>query len=282
MYKRLCCHLLIERKRLRLCQYDSLRGLISVEIKLMDLFADIEDPPLPFLFAQGIDWSCHWDEAQKVYFVTIPNGELVFARGFFSKKLSDRSLAYFQENDCLDWKNTDWCSVSAEALAKLTFTHINWQQDQINMFGKIVPLPRLTAWYGDPSKAYTYSGITSHPNQWNEGLRYIKQAVEALAQESFNSVLLNWYRNGADHMGWHADDEKELGKNPTIASVSFGEPRDFILRSKDDPSKKITIPLEHGTVLIMRGALQHFWQHSVPKRTRLENSRFNLTFRHIF
>lgn len=248
----------------------------------MDLFSDVEKPTLPFLIPDGIDSSCRWDDEMKVFFLKIPNGELIFSENFFSSKVSDRSVEYFQENDSVDWKSTDWGEVSDQALEKIKFTNINWKHDQIKLYGKQIPLPRLTSWYGDQGKAYTYSGITSQPNEWNEGLLYIKEKLEKIARENFNSVLLNWYRNGEDYLNWHADDEKELGKNPVIASVNFGESRDFIIRRNDDQLKKITIPLNHGSLLIMRGELQHFWQHSIPKRKRVTGSRFNLTFRHIF
>jgi alkylated DNA repair dioxygenase AlkB len=98
---------------------------------------------------------------------------------------------------------------------------------------------------------------------------------------AFNSVLLNWYRDGEDHLSWHSDDEKELGKNPIIASANFGESRDFVVRLKSDHSQKITFPLKHGTLLIMKGELQHYWEHAVPKRKNVQRSRFNMTFRRI-
>ncbi len=190
-------------------------------------------------------------------------------------------LQYFQENDILDWASTDWHQVSSEQLNAICFTHIQWRCDHIKMYGENIPLPRLTSWYGDAGKSYTYFGITSQPNPWNKGLLYIKGKIEQTTALSFNSVLLNWYRSGEDHMGWHADDEQELGKNPVIASVNFGATRDFVLRRIDDPTIKIVIPLQHGTLLVMGGELQHYWQHSVPKRKKVKDSRFNLTFRSI-
>ena len=114
----------------------------------------------------------------------------------------------------------------------------------------------------------------------NEGLAYFKQRIEALTGLHFNSVLLNWYRNGEDHLHWHADDEAELGHNPCIASLNFGEARDFLLKRRDD-GNKLCIPLSHGSLLVMRGGLQHHWLHAVPKRKRVQGSRFNLTFRVI-
>ena len=247
----------------------------------MDLLADLQEPILPFRIAQGLQYTCRWDEQTQAFIVQIPNGELIFYERFFTQKVSDRSVEYFQDNDRFDWMNTDWTHVAAADFADIKFTHINWKRDHIQMYGKHIPLPRLTAWYGDPGKSYTYSGITSQPNQWNEGLLYIKKKVEQASATTFNSVLMNWYRNGADHMSWHADNEKALGTNPVIASVNFGATRDFVMRRIDDPSKKISIPLKHGSLLVMAGELQHYWQHAVPKRKTVKGSRFNLTFRTI-
>ena len=128
---------------------------------------------------------------------------------------------------------------------------------------------------------YTYSGIPCEPNPWNKGLSWLKEKAEELADHQFNSALLNWYRDGSDTLSWHADDEKELGKNPTIASVSLGETRDFILRKKDDHSCKLKFALSHGSILIMKGELQEHWEHSVPARKRVTKSRINITFRRI-
>lgn len=248
----------------------------------MDLSLEIEEPTLPFSLPNDVDFSCKWDDKLKVFFLTVPNGELIFSESFFTKKISDRSVEYFQENDSLDWKTTDWSQVSDQELKKIKFSNIKWKHDEIKLYGKYIPLPRLTSWYGDQGKVYTYSGIKSQHNAWNEGLLFLKKEVEKVAEETFNSVLLNWYRNGEDHLSWHADDEIELGENPTIASVNFGEERDFVIRRNEEPSQKITIPLSHGALLIMRGELQHFWQHAVPKRKKVFGSRFNLTFRHIY
>jgi len=246
----------------------------------MDLFSEA-GVDLPFDIPKEAGYSAESCPDIGGYKILVPNGELIFAEHFFDKKVSDRSLEYFQENDTLDWRHTNWKDVPANELSKIVFSNINWKQDSIKLYGKTIPLPRLTSWYGDSGKAYTYSGITSQPNEWNKGLLYLKERIEHCAGVEFNSVLLNWYRDGQDHLNWHADDEKELGKNPIIASANFGEPRDFIIRRNDNPSVKIVLPLRHGTLLLMRGALQHFWQHSVPKRTKIGGSRFNLTFRRI-
>lgn len=248
----------------------------------MDLFNTA--PALPFALPDLPGYAASplpCAEGAHGWYITVPGGELHYVHPFLPAAICDRVLAYFQQNDTLDWRTTRWREVSAEQLAAIRFEHMRWKQDSIHMYGKRFALPRLTSWYGDPGRSYTYSGITSQPTPWNKGLLYLKQAVEALAQTRFNSVLINWYRDGQDHLAWHADDEPELGPEPVIASLNFGMTRDFILRRNTDHQQKITIPLQHGTLLVMRGALQRHWQHAVPKRTRVGGSRFNLTFRQI-
>ncbi len=158
--------------------------------------------------------------------------------------------------------------------------HIQWRQDKIKIFGKLIDQPRLTAFYGDTDKEYTYSGIVMKPIDWNEDLLFIKNRVEEIAKINFTSVLLNYYRDGKDSMGWHSDDEKELGQNPVIGSVSFGESRVFQMRHKIR-KERVDIPLTNGSILLMRGATQHFWQHQIPKSSKQLQSRINLTFRNI-
>jgi alkylated DNA repair dioxygenase AlkB len=246
----------------------------------VDLFKTAE-ADLPFELPNRSDCSVQWIEELQGYRIVVPNGEITYVERFFDKKISDRSVEYFLENDSTDWRNAKWKELSAEEFSRIRFSNINWKQDHIKLYGKDIALPRLTAWYGDSGKTYTYSGITSKPNAWNKGLLYLKQQVELCAGVAFNSVLLNWYRDGQDSLNWHADDEKELGRKPVIASANFGETRDFLVRRNDDPSTKLVLPLKHGTLLIMRGELQHFWQHSIPKRKNVSGSRFNLTFRRI-
>ncbi|MEM7592232.1 MAG: alpha-ketoglutarate-dependent dioxygenase AlkB [Cyanobacteria bacterium P01_A01_bin.83] len=160
---------------------------------------------------------------------------------------------------------------------------IKWQQDKIKIFGKEVNLPRLTAWYGDIGKSYTYSGITMNPDHWSSILLLIKKRIEAVVKVNFNSVLANLYRNGQDYVSWHSDDEKELGKNPTIASISFGATRRFLLRHKSNKDlKTVDLSLCHGSLLIMRGSTQHYWKHRVPKTAKVNTERINLTFRVIY
>jgi alkylated DNA repair dioxygenase AlkB len=160
-------------------------------------------------------------------------------------------------------------------------TQVQWRQDHIVMYGRSLPLPRLTAWFGDEGRSYSYSGITMSPDPWRSPLVFLRRVAERAAAESFNSVLCNLYRAGTDGLNWHSDDEQELGNSPTIASVNLGATRRFIIRRKDDHSKKIDISLSDGDVLVMRGATQQFCEHSVPKTKRVVGERINLTFRRI-
>jgi alkylated DNA repair dioxygenase AlkB len=156
-----------------------------------------------------------------------------------------------------------------------------WKQEPIKIFGKEVMQPRLTAWYGDTDKSYTYSGITMQPQAWNPVLTAIKSTIEKVAGEQFTSALLNYYRDGQDSMGWHRDNEKQLGINPVIASVSFGAPRIFKLRHYEKKTPVINMELTHGSLLLMTGATQHYWEHALPKTARVKEGRINLTFRKI-
>ena len=169
---------------------------------------------------------------------------------------------------------------SKSLFEKLT-ENITWRQESIIIFGRKVLTPRLTAWYGDAGAVYKYSGVSFDPLPWTEELLYIKSKAEALAGTTFNSVLLNLYRDGSDSMGWHSDDEPELGRDPIIASVNLGEARRFDLRLKTDHHQKLQILLEDGSVLVMKGDLQHHWQHQIAKSAKVKEPRINLTFRTI-
>jgi alkylated DNA repair dioxygenase AlkB len=159
----------------------------------------------------------------------------------------------------------------------------NWRQEKIKMFGKQTDLPRLTAWYGDPGKAYSYSGISMHPDTWTENLLRIKSKVDGIASTHFNSVLLSLYRTGSDSLSWHQDNEPELGENPVIASVSFGDTRSFQFKHKYRKElSTVSVKLTHGSLLIMKGPTQQFWVHQVPKTARQVGQRINLTFRVIY
>lgn len=157
---------------------------------------------------------------------------------------------------------------------------LQWQSVDISLFGKTHKIPRLQAFYGEPNLNYEYSGIKSSALPWTDVLLDIKQSIECSLQLSFNSVLCNLYRDGSDSNGWHADDEKELGVNPAIASLSFGETRDFQLKHKKT-DQRIQLPLASGALLLMAGETQSNWQHCLPKRKRCVSPRINLTFRNI-
>lgn len=169
----------------------------------------------------------------------------------------------------------------SDRLLKLLTEKINWKQESMQMYGKQVSFPRLTAWYGDDNKPYTFSGITLNPSGWTEELLEIKRKIEPIAGVEFNSVLLNRYRDGKDSISWHTDAEPELGTNPIIGSVNFGATRRFMLRYIKDHNIKHEVNLKHGSFLLMKGALQHFWQHQVPKTKEVIGERINLTFRVI-
>jgi len=182
------------------------------------------------------------------------NANVVYYPGLFSRQQSDN-------------------------LFKELFNSINWRHEPIIFFGKEVLQPRLTAFYGE--KGYTYSGITMHPEIWTPALLEIKSIIEPLAEVKFNGVLMNLYRDNNDYMGWHSDNEKELGENSIIASVSFGETRRFLFRRRDNHNIKRELKLAHGDFLIMQGTTQKFWQHQVPKTAKKLAPRINLTFRVI-
>ncbi|MFV5695005.1 alpha-ketoglutarate-dependent dioxygenase AlkB family protein [Flavobacterium sp. LB3P122] len=186
----------------------------------------------------------------------LPDAEIVYYPAFFNKEEAD--------------------SIYAELI-----NDIPWQQDEIRVFGKIHPQPRLTALYGNEGKPYSYSNIKMQPHPWNSLLQKIKSRIESVCDTTFTTVLLNQYRNGKDSNGWHADNEKELGINPVIASVSFGAERTFQLKHNSEKDQKKSIVLEHGSLLLMKGTTQHFWKHQIPKTTKPAGPRINGTFRVI-
>lgn len=172
-------------------------------------------------------------------------------------------------------------SAEADNLLHTLTEEVNWRQDRIHLFGKEHPIPRLQSFQGDPGISYLYSNLKLDAESWHPALKQLKNDLVEPCGTMFNAVLLNLYRNGQDSMGWHSDDELELGQNPIIASISLGEERRFLLRRKDDHSIKREIVLEHGSLLVMRGTLQHFWQHSVPRTQKPREPRINLTFRYV-
>ncbi len=186
----------------------------------------------------------------------LPDAEVVFYPAFFSAPEADRLLRELRDTT-------------------------EWRQDTMRFFGKEVPLPRLTAWYGDPGSRYVYSGIENQPLPWTPALLEIKRAVEIPSGVVFNGVLLNRYRSGQDSMGWHSDDESEFGEHPVIASGSFGGTRTFQLKHKKRRELKASVELTHGSLLIMRGGTQANWLHQIPKTAKPVEERLNLTFRAV-
>ena len=156
-------------------------------------------------------------------------------------------------------------------------TGLAWQEEAIFIYGKWVKVPRLMCWYGDPGAYYQYSGVNHQPRPWTKELQSVRAKIEQQCQCTFNSVLANLYRDGRDSMGCHADDEKELGPNPVIASLSLGDERLFKLHHKKR-KQTLDITLGHGDLLVMAGTLQHHWVHSVPKTKKIKTPRINLTF----
>ena len=158
---------------------------------------------------------------------------------------------------------------------------VAWRQPVIQMYGKPIITPRLTAWYGDANKSYRFSGTRFDPVPWTAALLDLKNKIEIRTGLSFNSVLLNYYRDGNDSVAWHSDNEKELGTMPHIASLSIGQARDFEFRRKTDHSDKYKLRLYNGSLLIMKGDLQNHWEHRIPKSKTDTAERINMTFRMI-
>ena len=186
--------------------------------------------------------------------------------------LTDAEIEYFPDFFPMEKAN--------ELFEKLK-NEVPWQQDNITVFGQTHKQPRLTALFGNDGKTYAYSNIIMHPHKWNPLLMYIKNEVDDAVETNFTTVLLNLYRDGKDSNGWHADNEKELGQNPIIASVSFGASRVFHLQHNSNKELKQKIVLEHGSLLLMKGSTQHFWKHQIPKTAKPIGPRINLTFRII-
>jgi len=172
-------------------------------------------------------------------------------------------------------------SQEADALFKELLEHTPWQQDDITVFGKTHKQPRLTALYAYNEKTYSYSNITMVPHNFNKELLNIKSRIENKVHEVFTTCLLNLYRDGTDSNGWHADDEKELGVNPIIASLSLGAERLFHFKHKYNTDLRERLILKHGSLLLMKGATQHNWLHQIPKTKKPIRKRINLTFRII-
>ena len=190
--------------------------------------------------------------------LNLPDADVTYYDSFFSVENSDRLL------DSL-------------------INQIQWKQNTIRFYGKESPVPRLEAWYGDPGMSYSYSGIRMDPLPWTEDLLEIKKIIEPVSMTTFNSVLINFYRDGKDRVAWHSDDEKELGEKPIIGSVSFGAERKFKLRHKKyrENGLRSEIMLKHGSFLLMSGSTQSHWAHEIPRTAKPLGPRVNLTYRKI-
>lgn len=183
-------------------------------------------------------------------------GEALFLPGFFTEEESNQYFSQLSEE-------------------------IDWKQEPIRLFGKTILQPRLTAFCGDEGISYSYSGITMNALSWTDTLAQIKTRIEEKYEAKFNACLLNHYRDGKDSMGWHRDNERNLGKYPLIASVSFGAHRIFQFRRYIEKLPIISVDLSHGSLLIMRGDTQEYWEHRLPKTVKVTTPRINLTFRLI-
>ncbi|KGI78720.1 DNA methylase [Oleiagrimonas soli] len=158
---------------------------------------------------------------------------------------------------------------------------IPFTQHRLRLFGREVDAPRLSCWVGDPGASYRYSGARFAPQPWTPALSALRERVQVACAATFNSVLVNLYRDGDDAMGWHSDDEPELGPDPIIASVSLGAQRRFRLRARDGSDAKLDLDLPHGSLLCMAGATQRRYRHALPRSRRVTQARLNLTFRRI-
>lgn len=181
-----------------------------------------------------------------------------------------------RDGGTLNYDSAFYSKSEADAILEKLKVETPWKQER----GRFGPFPRLTAWYADDGLAYSYSGVTHHGIAWTEMLAQIRRDIEEVTRATFNSLLLNYYRDGSDSMGYHADDERELGVNPIIASLSFGGVRTFHLKH-NKTREKLTFELAHGSLLVMGGTSQHHWIHAVPKTKAQVGERINLTFRRI-
>ncbi len=188
--------------------------------------------------------------------IVLPDADLVYYPNFLDTDLAD---TYFRS----------------------LFKKLQWEQYSIKLFGKTIPQPRLTALYALNSEAYSYSGLKLNPLAFTKELTGLYTEIVKTTGSTFTHCLANLYRDGNDSMGWHADNEKELGKNPIIASISLGAVRNFQLKHKTKSELKYALKLEHGSLLIMQGSTQEFWKHQLPKTKKSLEPRINLTFRTI-
>ena len=190
----------------------------------------------------------------------------------------EKELIIDQDGECLYYPSL----LSGENLFQNLAEEINWRDDKITLFGKTHNVPRRHAWYNDHKMSYTYSNISLPVNSFSKTLESIRVEIATKLGIHFNSCLCNLYRDGHDYAAIHADDEKELGENPIIASVSLGATRKFVFKHKFNKGlDKVSLELENRSVLLMKGKLQHFWKHELPRMKRVKEPRINLTFRNL-
>ena len=190
------------------------------------------------------------------FHTSLPNGELIYYPNFLQLEKADAYFSHLLEE-------------------------IPWQADKITVFGKTYDQPRLTSLHGIQQKPYSYSNITMYPKPMTPILEELLRSIKKIKKHPFNAVLLNLYRGGQDSNGWHADNEKELGTNPIIASISLGEERFFHLKHRRQKDQRFKLKLKHGSLLIMGGSMQHHWLHQIPKTAKPIKERINLTFRRL-
>lgn len=181
----------------------------------------------------------------------------------------------------LRYESHAWPRAEADAMFAKLLDEIPWEQHRLTLFGREVAAPRLSCWIGDPDAVYTWSRTRFVPLPWTPTLEALRAELERRLDAPFNSVLANLYRDGRDAMGWHSDDEPELGPEPVIASLSFGATRAFRLRFRATREPALSLELDHGSLLVMAGATQRLYQHALPRRARVHDARINLTFRWI-
>lgn len=169
----------------------------------------------------------------------------------------------------------------ADELFQKLLNETPWQHDEITIFGKKILQPRLTCLFGNEGKPYSYSGLTMYPKPWNISIMFLKTEIEKICNQNFTTILANLYRNEKDSNGWHADNEKELGRDPIIASISLGETRKFQIKHNTNKENKCNLDLTHGSLLLMKEGSQIHYKHQLPKSTSVKNARINLTFRTI-
>ena len=183
--------------------------------------------------------------------VELNNGWYIFLENFYSSSESTHLLNYL-------------------------LNELNWKSGEIKLFGKVYPIPRKQVYFSDNGLSYSYSGKELIIDAWDENVLNMKRRLQALLNVEFNACLSNLYRNGQDSNGWHSDNEKELGTNPIIASVSFGATRRFDLKHQSN-KQKLSFQLTSGSLLVMGGEMQHFWKHQIPKQKNINDPRVNLT-----